>query len=479
MKTIIVQLSILCAISAQGILTTPHDANPNQAPPCTATRTAGCSPKTDASGNLSVGSTVQVNPQCDGTTDKRSIIQGAITANANIHITAQTSACVISSPLSIPSNRTIMVDHATVIKLAASAMVAGGTCYAENSDPNGGNTNIRIEGGIWDCNNANQTRAANSGQRYTGVGFRFNNVTNLYIGNLTIRNPLTFGAQVGTVTNHTVENITLDYSNMLDNMDGWHVNGPASSVTIRNIVGATNDDVVCLCANDGDGAQISHGNIAGVLVDGIRGAYRGVRLLADADNITNVTIRHITGSYALDGVLFSNINAATGTIAGIVVEDVKPTTSRNTLRVERNVARISLHDIDTTGGSIYIGGGVTVGYATAAELQSPPTIYSDGVIIQNVNPNFSSGAVTYTLSMDYLGRFFWGYQNTSHIFRANSGTVATIDLNGLQLAGAAPPTCDATKAGLINYSGHTADVKDTAAICAADGSNVWAWRTIY
>lgn len=58
MKTIIVQLSILCAISAQGILTTPHDANPNQAPPCTATRTANCTPKTDASGNLNVGGTL-------------------------------------------------------------------------------------------------------------------------------------------------------------------------------------------------------------------------------------------------------------------------------------------------------------------------------------------------------------------------------------------------------------------------------------
>ena len=43
----------------------------------------------------------------------------------------------------------------------------------------------------------------------------------------------------------------------------------------------------------------------------------------------------------------------------------------------------------------------------------------------------------------------------------------------------AQPTCDATHAGVLNYSGHTASVKDTVAICAADASNVYAWRTIY
>src|ERR1035437_3163033 len=55
-------------------------------------------------GNVTVGTSVLVNPACDGSTDKRAIIQAAITANPDIYITAQAAACVISSPLSIPSN---------------------------------------------------------------------------------------------------------------------------------------------------------------------------------------------------------------------------------------------------------------------------------------------------------------------------------------------------------------------------------------
>lgn len=44
------------------------------------------------------------------------------------------------------------------------------------------------------------------------------------------------------------------------------------------------------------------------------------------------------------------------------------------------------------------------------------------------------------------------------------------------------PSCDATlnNAGLTIYAtGHTAGVKDTVAVCAADAANVYAWRTIY
>ena len=40
-------------------------------------------------------------------------------------------------------------------------------------------------------------------------------------------------------------------------------------------------------------------------------------------------------------------------------------------------------------------------------------------------------------------------------------------------------TCSSATPGLLNYSGHTAGVKDTVAICAADATGTWAWRPIY
>lgn len=43
----------------------------------------------------------------------------------------------------------------------------------------------------------------------------------------------------------------------------------------------------------------------------------------------------------------------------------------------------------------------------------------------------------------------------------------------------AQPTCNAAAAGTLWYSGHTASAKDSVAICAADATNAYAWRTIY
>lgn len=48
-----------------------------------------------------------------------------------------------------------------------------------------------------------------------------------------------------------------------------------------------------------------------------------------------------------------------------------------------------------------------------------------------------------------------------------------------QLGGIADPTCAAATAGVVWYSGHAAGVKDTVQVCAADGSDVYAWRSIY
>lgn len=41
------------------------------------------------------------------------------------------------------------------------------------------------------------------------------------------------------------------------------------------------------------------------------------------------------------------------------------------------------------------------------------------------------------------------------------------------------PTCNSSAAGTIWYSGHSTGIKDGVAVCAADASNAYAWRTIY
>jgi len=73
----------------------------------------------------------------------------------------------------------------------------------------------------------------------------------------------------------------------------------------------------------------------------------------------------------------------------------------------------------------------------------------------------------------------------------NSGTVGSyggtqltaggnvLDNNGVTLVGVTQPVCSSSLAGKLWYSGHAKGVKDSAAICASDQTNTFAWRTLY
>jgi hypothetical protein len=73
----------------------------------------------------------------------------------------------------------------------------------------------------------------------------------------------------------------------------------------------------------------------------------------------------------------------------------------------------------------------------------------------------------------------------------NSGTVGSyggtqftaggnvLDTKGVTLVGVAQPVCSSSLAGKLWYSGHTEGAKDSAAICAADQTNTFAWRPFY
>jgi polygalacturonase len=54
---------------------------------------------------------------------------------------------------------------------------------------------------------------------------RFNNVKNLSLRGLTLKDPVTFGMQLGNLRQFTIEDITFDYNLKRSNMDGVHVHG--------------------------------------------------------------------------------------------------------------------------------------------------------------------------------------------------------------------------------------------------------------
>jgi hypothetical protein len=84
------------------------------------------------------------------------------------------------------------------------------------------------------------------------------------------------------------------------------------------------------------------------------------------------------------------------------------------------------------------------------------------------------------IRVSYSGNVGIGTSTPSQLLDvAGNANVQGILTGQVQVTGAAPGACSASIAGQISYSGHTTGTKDTAAICAADASDTWAWRTIY
>lgn len=229
---------------------------------------------------------------------------------------------LISKPLKIHSGQTLLVDRRTVVRLKAGS----DQVMLTNADPDAGNENITLVGGVWDMDNEHQsqteyqkTRRASdkpyAADAYLGVAIRFHGVKNLTIRGLTIRNPVTFGLQLGNLRQFTIEDITFDYNLKRTNMDGVHIHGPARWGRITNLKGATNDDLVALNADDGRCFEMSRGPIEDVSVDGIYSdnGYTAVRLLSAGSPVRRIQISNVFGTYRYNVVSLTNHAVHPGT----------------------------------------------------------------------------------------------------------------------------------------------------------------------
>lgn len=225
----------------------------------------------------------------------------------------------IDSTLIIHDNTRLRLAHDAVIRLADNA----GTFMLENDfcEKQGFNKNICIEGGIWDGNNENQPKRGKRGDSlpyFIGHAMRFDGVENLTIRDIVYKNPSCYAMQLLNLDRFTVENITFDYNFRNPNMDGVHVQGPAKNGFIRNIKGATNDDLVALNCNDGyinwEPEGISSGDIENIVIDGLfaENGFTGVRLLSCGNKLSNISIRNIFGTYRFYGVSFTHHNVIPG-----------------------------------------------------------------------------------------------------------------------------------------------------------------------
>jgi len=272
---------------------------------------------------------------------------------------------IISDTLFIPSNTRLEIDPYARIYLANDSNDE----MIQNSDMVNGNINIFIDGGIWDANNSNQTRDDAGG--YIGSSIQLKNITGLILKNITLKDPVSFGIQVGDIHYFEIENITFDYNGLKPNMDGVHLNGLCDHGVIKNLQGTTYDDLLALNADDGAQYQLTQGEIYDIEVDGIfsTGGYRAVRILSGNSSVHGITIKNINGSYVYAAILFSNYAQGNSNIYDINITDVKATmtaANEGLIHIDTNIKNLRISGIlrNQTGGTIYenvrITGGHTV-----------------------------------------------------------------------------------------------------------------------
>ena len=207
----------------------------------------------------------------------------------------------IGTTLKIHGGQCLRMSPFTVIQLLPGSDVA----MLEDDDFYTEKKNICIDGGIWDMNNINQSpnpyhfpnkngetaydimkkrgctfdNMTVFGDWYTGMCMRFCRVENLIVKNVTYKNPVTYGVQIGHINNFTFDTITFDYQTCNPkfwNMDGIHVEGHCKNGYIHNLKGACHDDMVALTADDS-----LYGPIDNIVVDGLYAehCHSAVRLL--------------------------------------------------------------------------------------------------------------------------------------------------------------------------------------------------------
>jgi hypothetical protein len=251
----------------------------------------------------------------DGTNDDTAGIQALLDSRrVLVYLPAPPEHYLISKTLRIHSNQTLQLDRFTVIRLKDRS----DCIMITNDDPEHGNENIALIGGVWDMHNEGQSlcdyqktrnwKGTYDPARYLGVLSRFNRVKRLTLRGLAFKDPVTYSAQLGNLDEFTIDDIAFDHNLKRSNMDGIHVHGNSRHGRITNLKGPTNDDLVALNADDAGIYEMCRGPIEDVLVDGIwsKDGYTAVRLLSAGSPIRRIRLANIFGTYRYNVVSFTN-----------------------------------------------------------------------------------------------------------------------------------------------------------------------------
>jgi len=261
----------------------------------------------------------------DGSHDDTDAIQDMLDGQSCVRLPAPKRSYLISRPLKVHSSQQFALDRFCHMRLAD-----GSDCrMLENADPEKGDVDIEVTGGVWDMNNLGQSKnpihfPRPDRPRYDGIAVFFKNVRRLRVAGLTMKEPITFAITLNIVDQFTVEDITFDFNHgnpWAVNMDGVHLDGQCFLGVIRNLKGACYDDMVALNADEGAGGPIRDIEIDGLFA---RDCHSAVRLLAREHPVENVSISNVYGTFYQYCVGLTKYydGPVTGYFNGITLRDI-------------------------------------------------------------------------------------------------------------------------------------------------------------
>lgn len=235
----------------------------------------------------------------DGIHDDYEAIQELLdSGSCQISLPAPKKFYSISKTLKIHSNQQLLLPRYAVIRIADKS-----NCFMlANADPEEGNCNFTVEGGIWDYNNLGQGPNPfhyphPDDPDYIGFMFYFRNVKNFRFAHMTLKDPINFCITLDIASYFTVEDITFDfnYGNpWAENMDGVHLDGNCHYGVIRNLKGTCYDDLVALNSDEGSNGPITHIEVDGIFCENCHSA---VRLLTRLNRVEHIHIHNVHGSF--------------------------------------------------------------------------------------------------------------------------------------------------------------------------------------
>ncbi len=248
----------------------------------------------------------------DGVADDTDAIQALLdTGSTCVSLPPPKVAYLISRTLKIGSNQELRLDRFSVVRLAPKSDCP---MLENRAFRSGKDVRLAVTGGIWDADNTSQTgnfqqlpggRAAApksfDPEFFIGMVMRFNNVEEMRVSGLTVRNPVSYGIEFGHAAYVVAEDIAFDYATWNPiplNMDGVHFDGFCHRLRIANLRGTCFDDMVALNANDGI-CSPEEGPIHDVDIDGLYCEYchSAVRMLSAGAPLGQVTVRNVHGHF--------------------------------------------------------------------------------------------------------------------------------------------------------------------------------------